>query len=71
MKIDLKELNKVDANIVADVIALANKVIKLDERLIAGSVQSAVLAKLFAGIYNHPTNKMPSCDKMVITYETK
>ena len=73
MKISMKNLKKLDASIISDAIGLIEKVKKVDNSNAYGTgyVQSAVLAELFAELYNGPDNEISSSDIMQIVYKRK
>jgi hypothetical protein len=73
MKISTKNLKKLDASIASRVIDLIDRAAKVDGRREYGTgyVQSAVIAELFAELYNSPDSKIPSSDTMQIAYKRK
>lgn len=62
-------LNKVDTKLLSKVVDLVKRVKKADKKCGSGYIQSAVLAELFAAMYNDPTAKIKSVDKLVLKYE--
>lgn len=73
MRISTKDLKKLDASIMTEVTDLLRKVKKIDNKPAYGTgyIQSAVIAKLFADLYNDPSSKISSSDTMQVTYKSK
>jgi hypothetical protein len=73
MKISTKNLKKLDAGIALRVLDLIDSAAKIDNRRAYGTgyVQSAVIAELFAELYNSPDNEISSSDTMQIVYKGK
>jgi hypothetical protein len=73
MKIDKKDLKKLDGSLILDAVGLIKQAEKIDNSraLGTGYAQSAVLAELFAKLYNDPSSGIPSSDMIKIVYKKK